>query len=586
MSRTLFLFLLLLPFFQLHSQTLPVADYLKVWSRNDIKQTQEAAVLFDDLSSKKDPAKYYQLVKELEQRIDPVKEPRLFIRLSMYKALWSMETQAKQKQSIQYHHQQTLAAIRLAYPLKDKQLNAELYALFGELSLRLPDLEQSLLYNLRSLDMQEQIGQQYFPKICWTYFSVARSLYHTRDYAQSVKYGLKCVEALKKLPAVSRYDRIFLADIIGSAYDKTGKKDSAAMYYRQIRQLITEQDPAHSETLPRWNALWLGLTDGYLGRIDKEKREHATATPLLQNAVQSSLQYGDTANAACFLNDLAGIHYQQKQFPQALAKWKQAFRWSTLTHEKQAIADAALGLSQVFRDLQQPDSSYFYFGQYHVVNDSLTALINRSQLNAARAKLDYEQLQESLAKAEEDMQSERGMKKLLVAAIAFLVIIAAFSWYRISTRHKRRSALHQKKIRQVQQKEAEARTKLEQFKSRIDEKNEEIEALQQQLSQSAQFNPIEVYPSVLLTEDDWVNFKNDFIKAYPNFFPALRLIVNNLTPAQERLAALIKLNFDNAQAAACLGISKDSVGRGKRRLRQSINLPADTSLEDFIISIR
>ncbi|MGN6417360.1 MAG: tetratricopeptide repeat protein [Pseudobacter sp.] len=568
------------------AQTFPVSKYLEVWATGDITQTQKAAVLFDDLSKHKDSAKYYPLVAELQKRINPDKEPRLQVRLIMYRALWDMEHNGRHPDTVRTQLKHTMEAVKMAYPLKDKQLNAELYELYGELSLRLPDIEQSLLYNLRALDLQESIGAQYFPKSAYNYFSVSRSCYLTRDYAQSIKYGLKCYGQLNRMPNVTRNNRVFVADIIGAAHFKLRNTDSALRYYHEIRKLLNDHDPQKPETVPGWTNFWKGLTDGYLGRIEMEKRNFSAAVPLIEHAVRASIEFNEFSNAASFLNNLASISYDTRNFKKAVQQYRQALSIADKANHQESITDAALGLSQVYRHLNQPDSSYFYFGKYQVVNDSLTALINRSRINAARARLDYENIQESLAKAEEEMHSERTIRRILMLAIILLIIIASVSWHRIKTRHTRRAALQQKKIQQVQQKEAEANIKLEQFKTRISQKNQEIEALQQQLTQNAQISPMEIFPSVLLTDDDWVNFRNDFIRAYPSFFPTLRKTIKDLTTAQERLTALIKLNFDNAQAAACLGISKDSVSRSKRRLRQSLHLPAEASLEEFVQSIK
>jgi DNA-binding CsgD family transcriptional regulator len=74
----------------------------------------------------------------------------------------------------------------------------------------------------------------------------------------------------------------------------------------------------------------------------------------------------------------------------------------------------------------------------------------------------------------------------------------------------------------------------------------------------------------------------EFYRAYPDFFPAFKKLVANPTPAEERLATLIYLDLSNQQIANTLGISKDSVTRGKRRLKQRLNLQADEVLEVYI----
>ena len=89
----------------------------------------------------------------------------------------------------------------------------------------------------------------------------------------------------------------------------------------------------------------------------------------------------------------------------------------------------------------------------------------------------------------------------------------------------------------------------------------------------------------LLTEEDWEKFREQFSKAYPAFFHNLRQRMENLTPAMERLAALMFLKLTNYQIAGTLGISKDSVARSKRRLRSALNLDSDQLLEEQIASL-
>ncbi|MCH5682811.1 hypothetical protein LWM68_00030 [Niabella sp. W65] len=66
------------------------------------------------------------------------------------------------------------------------------------------------------------------------------------------------------------------------------------------------------------------------------------------------------------------------------------------------------------------------------------------------------------------------------------------------------------------------------------------------------------------------------------FFQQLRERCEGLTPAMERLAALIFLQLNNYQIANALGIGKESVARSKRRLRTILKLAADESLEDHV----
>ena len=279
------------------AQTFPAQKYINIWKISDRSQTSEAAVLYDDLSSHKDSIRYFRLISELENRIDTMHERRLSARLVMFKALWTMETLPKNSP---LWLPAVMDAVRRVYPLNDKQLDAELYALYGELSLRNRNMETSLFYNLKSLALQEQIGADYFPKIGWMYLSVARALYNTGEFELSRQYALKCLRKINTYPRVSTYDRIFLYDILGATFKKTNQSDSAAWYFRSIAELIRAQDPLKPETEPAWSSFWLGLVDGYLGRILLEKQKTDSARLLLKNAVQASIRFNELSDAASF----------------------------------------------------------------------------------------------------------------------------------------------------------------------------------------------------------------------------------------------------------------------------------------------
>lgn len=570
------------------AQTLPAKDYLATWRLDNDQQTIRAAVLYDDLSRYKDSAAYHHLLAQLEAAIEPPHDPRLQARLLMYKALWTMETEAANS------HLWLVPvsdAIKNVYPLNDRQLNAELYALYGELCLRKHNTETALFYNLRSLELQEAIGAAYFPKIGWMYFSVARALYNTQEYEQAKLYARKCLQAISTYPAVSRYNWIFLYDILGGTYSKTGQSDSAVLCFQQIARLINEQDPAKPDTDPHWSRYWLGLVDGYLGRIQLQQGHPDSARILLQHAVKASVAFASQAqpfelrNAAAFLSDLAAVEWMQHNQPVALGYWRQAYQWGIQTGDQQATMQAAAGLAKVFRETSAADSAFYYYDQYHRLQDTLTALLGRSQLNVARARIDYDNTQDSLRDYQDKLATQRRLRNGLVAGTALLIVIAALLYNRSRLRQRHQAQLNEERRLHAEEEAAEARDKLQLLRRHIVEKMELVQAIEQQPLHTDTEMPPQLLAPVILTEADWTSFKTAFTKAWPAFFPALRKAITDISPAQERLSALMYLRLDNTQAAGCLGIGRDSVARSKRRLREKLNLPSEAALEEYIYSL-
>jgi DNA-binding CsgD family transcriptional regulator len=124
----------------------------------------------------------------------------------------------------------------------------------------------------------------------------------------------------------------------------------------------------------------------------------------------------------------------------------------------------------------------------------------------------------------------------------------------------------------------------------IIEKTELIEKLSRQLSHKEQNSEQhqlinEITHQTILTEEDWENFKNLFEKIYPGFFLNLKEKARDITIAEQRMAALTRLNLTARQMATMLGISVDSVHKSRQRLRQRLHIPVEVNLEESVASL-
>ncbi|MNY08393.1 hypothetical protein D3C86_1412460 [compost metagenome] len=128
------------------------------------------------------------------------------------------------------------------------------------------------------------------------------------------------------------------------------------------------------------------------------------------------------------------------------------------------------------------------------------------------------------------------------------------------------------------------------------DKNKEIFELQEQVDlfeknrnfrtdteKEAMLNDLQSFS--LLTENDWIEFKRLFEKLNPGFFEFFHDKFPEITSAEIRLAALIKLNLSNLEMARTLAISPDSVRKTNLRLRKKLNIESLDDLARFIKSI-
>jgi len=155
---------------------------------------------------------------------------------------------------------------------------------------------------------------------------------------------------------------------------------------------------------------------------------------------------------------------------------------------------------------------------------------------------------------------------------------------------KVRAQLEQQEKRRIEEEMESAREQLEMFTKSIIEKTNLIEKLESQMenklkTQEQQQLIEELSRQSILTEENWLNFKVLFEKLHAGFFEKINKHVNNITQAEQRMAALTLLHLTTKQIAAVLGISPNSVIKAKQRMRQRFNLQSDEEVESFIVSL-
>ncbi|MDJ1485161.1 hypothetical protein QNI16_31975 [Cytophagaceae bacterium YF14B1] len=140
------------------------------------------------------------------------------------------------------------------------------------------------------------------------------------------------------------------------------------------------------------------------------------------------------------------------------------------------------------------------------------------------------------------------------------------------------------------------RQKLEIYTQTILEKNQIIETIQYELEElknnrsesegSVDTEIVEkikvILQSRILTEESWQQFRTDFESVYPLFFATLHYHYSDITQAELRLSALIKLNLSLKESATILGIAPESVKKARHRLRKKLQVEEEETLEKFI----
>jgi DNA-binding CsgD family transcriptional regulator len=91
--------------------------------------------------------------------------------------------------------------------------------------------------------------------------------------------------------------------------------------------------------------------------------------------------------------------------------------------------------------------------------------------------------------------------------------------------------------------------------------------------------------SIIKSKSSFDSFKNQFTKAFPNFFKTLIHIHPTLSPTDLQLCAYIKMNQTNQDIASINNLSTRSVESQRYRLRKKLNIDKQTDLFNYLTNL-
>jgi tetratricopeptide (TPR) repeat protein len=573
-----FIILLLIVFNRTAGQQVNIDPIVHAWKTDDITQTKKSAVYYDQVDFEKDTSKFFSTLATLQDYIDKNPNKRVKARILMYEVFGAMVflfPGDKYKRLLE-------EAMQIASELDDDQLMAEIYVYYAEVT----GSTNQLLYNLKAIEIQRRIGFRYFNTVHNRFFVVSNALYHSKDYRQSIQYGLECLRFVGT-DQEHWLKRVYILqlDILGAAYKQLGLCDSTVYYYQKILDTLhLDPEPDYMQTL------WTGIAKGNIGHCLSLRKNYAAALPLMKEYAANSREVKDWANVAIAENFLAGAYYSQGEYDLALASWKQTFAYSDTSSPTNHLLNATRGMAEIYKRSGKMDSAFHFYDLYHEYADTIDQRLGETKLSAVNARLAFENLQAYLSASETKLIRSRNILQVTIGGVVLLGIISWLLYNRHRLKYRHRLEMINRKNELAEQSVENAKKQIAGFMDYIREKNNIIDSMERQIQQSKESQESrmtleKLSQYVLVSEEEWEKFRTEFSQAYPEFFKKLRERIPQLTPSEERLSALIFLKINNFQIAKMLGIERDSVFRARRRLKQRLELPEAVVLDDYLLSI-
>ncbi|TMI89692.1 MAG: transcriptional regulator [Bacteroidetes bacterium] len=486
---------------------------------------------------------------------------------------------ADQVYTFRYNDQASLAkkyfeqALNEAYKTGDDNLIFSVSWAYASMMYGFQQIELAATYYLQAGEIGERLGKEMKTRFA-VFLPLGEILFQTREYERSIYYLKKGLYRPENANILSRYDTVKYLNAIGQGYQQLGKLDSALGNYQQSLEVARKMD----------DSTWLGINSGFMGQVFFLEKEYDKAKSLLQ--YDYSINKIHEWNIAAYtLQWLAKINLLQGRKDSALTKVKEALNFlkksvSFAWQKQNFLQSVYQTTADVYKASGNADSFYHYYQLYTSLHDSLERLTTLSSVKLAQLRIDNEKNYHTIRSLEEQKKAEVLVRNLIIALIILLSVIAFFYVNRLRLKHRHKEQLASQEMQA-------ANAQLQLFTNSIIEKTNLIDQLEGQLSHRTltleqQELAASISSQTILTETDWEKFKTLFEKIYPGFFINLIEKVNDITLAEQRMAALTRLHLTTRQIASILGISPNSVNKTRQRLRQRLNLEGEVNIEEVI----
>jgi len=465
-------------------------------------------------------------------------------------------------------------AIDIAYRSEDDMLVAFVSYTYAIVIISFGEIGLTVMYAKNGIDLYEKLSYPVQPQY---YQFLAELLYRVREYNECIRYGKKAILAWQGLPNEFKSFTVSCMNTVALGYHRQQVYDSAFIFYNQAFDLAKQIN----------NTVWVGIVSGNMGQVFYAQGKYDTAYALLKRDFNASKAKGYFDNAGHSLQWAARTNLALGNKASALAEVREAFQLLKQWPDANYLRNTHYTATQIFRELGNYDSAFYYNNLWSRINDSLEKVVATSSLAISKAKLNDETSRYNIQNLNKEKRSQLLLRNIIIASIIilFLVILLAVNRQRLRQKLRTEKAEQEKLL--MEQEVTSAKDQLKMFTENLVEKTNLIEKLESQAkgkqATSEQQEIIsELSRQTILTEEDWNKFKSLFEKIHPGFFINLQEKVSDITVAELRMAALTRLHLSTNQIASILGISANSVYKTKQRLRQRLNIDAEASIEEAI----
>jgi len=470
--------------------------------------------------------------------------------------------------------------LKQVYEIGDERLATQVHATLGKAYFNEGNISLTVTHYLIAQQGMEEIGLENYRNYASFLYGVGDMLYRIRDFRNSANNLLRALHYHGQVPfnrmdSLDNYWKMNSWNNLGLCYKHLGIYDSAFYAFRKAYPFAVED-------------FWKGLIKGNEGDLYYFQGRYDSAEALLQLDYKQSITSGEWDNAAITLQRLADITNASGNHTRALAMLREAQALEQKTPNVDYRSMIFYTMAKVYKEIGQVDSSFKYMEQYKSLSDQVQRWASANQMEIARVHMNNQEHVHDLLLLHKDRNRILLIRNFSIALIIILTIVGYLFINRLQLKAKLKHQVESNARQKAEAETALAKEQLMLYTENLREKTLQIESLQSTMTSKKlhdeQVEQIEeLTHSTILTDEDWDRFKNLFTQVYPGFLVELKLRIPDITVAEQRMAALVKLQVSNKDAASMLGVSANSIYKTRQRLRTRLGLQADADLDKYFL---
>jgi len=359
------------------------------------------------------------------------------------------------------------SAMDIAYRSEDDYLVAFVSYDYASMISVIGDIGISVMYGKNGIDLYEKLSVPVLPE---RYQFLAEMLYRVREYDECIKYAKKAVAAWQSSPKEYKPFTVSCVNTVALGYHRQKIYDSALIYYNQALQLAKQIK----------HTVWVGIVSGNMGQIFYAEGKYDTAYALLKMDYEASKEKGYFDNAANSLQWAARANLAVGNKAAALAEVREAVQLLGVWPDANYLRNAYYTFTQIFREIGNYDSAFYYNNLWSKINDSLEKVVATSSLAISKARLNDETSRYNIQILYKEKRSQIMLRNIMIAGIIALslFVLLIVNRNRLKTKLKMEKAEQEKLL--MEQDFRSAKEQLEMFTTNIIEKTNLIEKLESQ----------------------------------------------------------------------------------------------------------